>query len=177
MKGSEGRERKYPAQDQRTVGRRMKIERGRETSLGNFLSRHLIDTTTDNALANSSITHRIRKHSLQILRRRLPIARPGAISLDGLLRGALIRLEEFDLGGIHILHHVIGLPLLEAEAEAFVRVVFVIGLVLMVLDLDEVGVLGGGVEGKGDEGVDGSGFGDDFEGPRLHRIDQYGDLA
>ena len=37
----------------------------------------------------------------------------------------------------------------------------------MVFDADEAGVFGGGVEGEGDEGVDGGGFGDDFEGPGL----------
>ena len=45
------------------------------------------------------------------------------------------------------------------------RVVFVVGLVFVVFDLDEVGVDGGGVEGEGDEGVDGGGFGDEGEGP------------
>lgn len=46
-------------------------------------------------------------------------------------------------------------------------VVFVIGLIFMVLDLDEIGVDGGGVEGERDEGVDGGGFGNDGEGPGL----------
>ncbi len=46
-------------------------------------------------------------------------------------------------------------------------VVFVVGLVFVVLDADEVGVFGGRVEGEGDEGVDGGGFGDDAEGPGL----------
>lgn len=64
-----------------------------------------------------------------------------------------------------MLHDLIRLPLLEAEAEALVRVVLVVGLVFVVLDLDEVAVDGGGVEGEGDEGVDGGGLGDDFEGP------------
>ena len=64
-----------------------------------------------------------------------------------------------------MLHDLIRLPLLEGEAQPFVRVVFVVGLVLVVFDLDEVGVDGGGVEGEGDERVDGGGFGDDFEGP------------
>ncbi len=46
-------------------------------------------------------------------------------------------------------------------------VVFVVGLVFVVLDADEVGVFGGRVEGEGDDGVDGGGFGDDAEGPGL----------
>lgn len=66
-----------------------------------------------------------------------------------------------------MLHDLIGLPLLEGEADAFVRVVLVVGLVLVVLDADEVGVLRGRVEGEGDEGVDGGGLGDEFEGPGL----------
>ena len=64
-----------------------------------------------------------------------------------------------------MLHDLIRLPLLESETQPLVRVVLVVGLVLVVLDLDEVGVDGGGVEGEGDERVDGGGFGDDFEGP------------
>lgn len=46
-------------------------------------------------------------------------------------------------------------------------VIFVIGLIFVILDLDEIGVDGGGVEGKGDESVDGGGFGDEGEGPGL----------
>lgn len=61
----------------------------------------------------------------------------------------------------------IRLPLLEAEADPFVRVVFVVGLVFVVFDLDEVGIYGGGVEREGDEGVDSGGFRDEGEGPRL----------
>lgn len=82
-----------------------------------------------------------------------------------LLRRALICLKLLHLGAVHVLHDLIGLPLLEAEAETLVRVVLVVGLVFVVLDLDEVAVDGGGVEGEGDEGVDGGGLGDDFEGP------------
>ena len=78
---------------------------------------------------------------------------------------ALISFKRRHLRTIHILHDLIGLPLLEAEAQPLMGVVFVVGLVLVVFHLDEVGVYGGGVEGEGDEGVDGGGFGDDFEGP------------
>ena len=45
------------------------------------------------------------------------------------------------------------------------RVVLVIRLIFMVLDLDEVAVDGGWVEGEGDESVDGGGLGDDFKSP------------
>ena len=37
----------------------------------------------------------------------------------------------------------------------------------MVLDLDEVRIDRGGVEGEGDEGIDGSGLWNDLEGPGL----------
>ena len=66
-----------------------------------------------------------------------------------------------------MLHDRIGLPFLEAETQSLVGVVLVIGLVLVVLELDEVAVDGGRVEGEGDERIDGGGFGDDFEGPAL----------
>lgn len=64
-----------------------------------------------------------------------------------------------------MLSNLIRLPLLEAEAYALVGVVLVVGLVLVVLDAHEVRVDGLGVEGKGDEGVDCCGLGDDLEGP------------
>ncbi len=47
------------------------------------------------------------------------------------------------------------------------RIVFVVGLVLVVFHLDEIAVDGVGREGEGDERIDGCGFGDDFEGPTL----------
>lgn len=82
-----------------------------------------------------------------------------------LLAGPLIRFKLLHLRTIHMLHDLIRLPLLEGEAQPLVGVIFVVGLILVVLDLDEVAVDGGRVEGEGDEGVDGGGFGDDFEGP------------
>ena len=86
---------------------------------------------------------------------------------DLILPGALVLLKHLHLGAIHELHDLIGLPLLERKAEAFVAVVFVIGLVFVVFDTDEVGVCGGRVDREGDEGVDGGGFGNDFERPGL----------
>ncbi len=49
-----------------------------------------------------------------------------------------------------MLHDLISLPLFETEAKTFVRVVFVIGLIFVVFDLDEVGILGRRVEGERD---------------------------
>ena len=67
-------------------------------------------------------------------------------------------------------HNSISLPFLEREAETFVRVIFVICLIFVVFDADEVRVYGVGVKGEGDEGVDSGGFWDDFEGPGLGSI-------
>ena len=47
------------------------------------------------------------------------------------------------------------------------RIILIISLILVIFYLDEIGVGSGGVEGEGDEGIDGGGFGDDFEGPGL----------
>ena len=85
---------------------------------------------------------------LQLLNRRRSLLRqPTPILPHMLLPGALILLELLQLGTIHQLGHVIRLPLLELKPEAFVAVVFVVGLVFVVFDLDEVGVNGAGVEG------------------------------
>ena len=64
-----------------------------------------------------------------------------------------------------MLHHLICLPLLKAETQTLVRIVLVVRLIFVVLDLDEVAVDCGWVERQGDEGVNGGGFGNDFEGP------------
>ena len=82
-----------------------------------------------------------------------------------LLARAFIRLEFFYLRAVHKLHHLIGLPFLEAEPQPLVTIVLVVSLVLVILDLNKVAVNGRWVERQGDEGVDGGGFGDDFESP------------
>ena len=46
-----------------------------------------------------------------------------------------------------MLHNLIRLPFLEAETQPLVRVILVIRLIFVVLDLDEVAVDGGCVEG------------------------------
>lgn len=107
---------------------------------------------------------------LQLLRRRLSFRRTAPVRFHRRLGRSLVRLKLRDLGAIHVLHHLIGLPLLEAEAQPLVRVVLVVGLVLVVLDADEVGVLRLRVEREGDEGVDGGGLGDDLEGPGLEGV-------
>lgn len=84
-----------------------------------------------------------------------------------LLAGPFIGLELLHLLAVHVLHDLIGLPFLETEPHAFVRVVLVVGLIFVVFDLNEVGIDGLWIKGQADEGVDGGGFGDEFEGPRL----------
>lgn len=66
-----------------------------------------------------------------------------------------------------MLHHRIGLPLLEAEPHALMRVVLIVSLVFMVFHLDEVAVDGVWGEGEGDERVDGGRFGEELECPAL----------
>ena len=56
------------------------------------------------------------------------------------LPGLLIRLKDMHLRRIHMLHHGIRLPLLEAEAETLMRIIFVVRLVLVVLHLDEIAI-------------------------------------
>lgn len=64
-------------------------------------------------------------------------------------------------------YHIIGLPFLEAKAEPLVGVILIVGLILMVLDLDEIRIHSSWVKGEGDEGIDGGGFREEFESPRL----------
>ena len=60
---------------------------------------------------------------------------------------SLISLELLDFGAIHVLHNLVCLPFLKGETETLVRVVLVVRLIFVVLDLDEVAVDGGWVEG------------------------------
>jgi len=69
-----------------------------------------------------------------------------AVLSDWLLSSALVLLKVLDLVAVHVLDNVVGLPLLEAETSTLVRVVLVVGLVLVVLDLDEVRVNGVWIE-------------------------------
>ena len=102
-----------------------------------------------------------------ILDRRLALLPPTPVLPDMLLARALVLFKHGHLGAIHIFDDVIGLPLLEAEADALVRVVLIVGLVFVVLDLDELSVGGSGVERERDKRIDGRGFREQFEGPRL----------
>ena len=69
-----------------------------------------------------------------------------AVPVYTLLGSGLVLLKVLDLVAVHILDNVVCLPLLEAESQASVRVVLVVGLVFVVLDLDKVRVDSRGVE-------------------------------
>ena len=106
-----------------------------------------------------------RWHSLQVLDRGLTIFASTAIRVDSGFPGTRVLLEELDLFTVHMLRDLISLPFLEAKTDAFMRVVLVVGLILVVLNLDKVRVDGGGIKREGDEGVDGGGFGNELECP------------
>lgn len=57
-----------------------------------------------------------------------------------LLAGNLVSLERLDFFAVHVLRHLISLPLLESEAKSFVRVILVVRLIFVVLDPDKVTV-------------------------------------
>lgn len=62
------------------------------------------------------------------------------------LASVLVRLESRHLLAIHMLRNLICLPFLEAEAESFMTVIFIICLILVVLHSYEVAVHSFGVE-------------------------------
>lgn len=66
-----------------------------------------------------------------------------------------------------MLGDIVCLPLLEAETQAFVRVIFVIGLILVVLDTDEVRINCGRVKTQADKRIDGGLLVDSQESPAL----------
>ena len=66
-------------------------------------------------------------------------------------------------------HNLISLPLLEREAKTFMRVVFVVGLILVIFQLNEVGVDRRGIEGQGNKSIDRGGLWDELESPRLYQ--------
>lgn len=79
---------------------------------------------------------------VQLLRRCIALSGPTSILPDSLLSSAFVSLKCLDLRTIHHLHDIVRLPFLEGEPEALVAVVFVIGLIFVVLHLDEVAVDG-----------------------------------
>lgn len=76
--------------------------------------------------------------ALQVLNRCITFCLTTTILLRLHVAFALISLESLHLLSIHMLSHLVGLPLLEAKANPLVRVILIIRLVFVVFDLDEV---------------------------------------
>lgn len=72
--------------------------------------------------------------------RRLAILSTTAIGVNGCFCSALVGLELSNLWAVHVLHDLIRLPLLETETETLMRVILVVGLILVVFQLNEIGV-------------------------------------
>jgi hypothetical protein len=108
-----------------------------------------------------------RRKGLEALLRRIALLVTSAVLPHGLFGSALVLLEVLDLLGIHMLHHGICLPLLEAESQSLMAVVLVVCLIFVIFHLDEVRVHSVGVEAEGDQRVNRGRLGDDLESPRL----------
>jgi hypothetical protein len=104
---------------------------------------------------------------LEALLRRITLLVTSTILPHRLFGSTLVLLEVLDLLGIHMLHHGICLPLLEAEPQSLVAVVLVVRLIFVIFHLDEVRVHSVRVEAEGDQRIDRSRLGDDLESPRL----------
>lgn len=85
------------------------------------------------------ILHLSRCNPLQILLGGILVVIPATIFPHRFLGRSFINLELFHPWAVHILHHIICLPLLEA---------FAVGLVLVMLDLNKVRVDGVRVDGR-----------------------------
>ena len=68
---------------------------------------------------------------------------------------------------VQMIYNVIRLPFLEVEPEPFVRVVFLVGLIFMIFDLDEVRIDGCGIKRERNKAGDGGAFGDKCKRPGL----------
>lgn len=83
------------------------------------------------------------------------------------LRRALILLKLLQLGRVHMLHHMVRLPLLEVKPQPLMRVIFIVRLILMILDLHEIAIQRRGVQAQRHQAGDRGGFRDELEGPGL----------
>lgn len=77
----------------------------------------------------------------------------------------LISLESLHLFSIHMLSHLVSLPLLEAKPNPLVRVIFIICLVFVVLDLDKIRIDSVRVKRERNKRIDRRSLGDDLECP------------
>jgi len=82
-----------------------------------------------------------------------------------LLACVLVFIKVLHLFAVHVLHDVVCLPFLEAETNALMTIVLVVGLVLVVLDLNEIRIDRVRIERERDYGIDRGGLWDDFECP------------
>jgi hypothetical protein len=99
--------------------------------------------------------------------RRVAFLRTRSILPNMLLRCILISLKFLKLRRVHMLHHVISLPLLEAKPQPLMTVILIIGLILVILNLHEVAILGRRVQRQRDEPGDSRCLWDQTERPRL----------
>lgn len=77
----------------------------------------------------------------------------------------LISLESLHLFSIHMLSHLVSLPLLEAKPNPLVRVILIICLVFVVLDLDKIRIDSVRVKRERNKRIDSRSLGDDLECP------------
>ena len=148
--------------------KRLKIQGTGMTMLEMILPPSLQDSI-DRIHCHRSTTSRSSLHFIdqdirpsQILSRCLPLRSTTSILPNSLLPSTLIILKFLQLRTIHKLGHIIRLLFLEAKPETFMAVIFVIGLVLVILHLDEIAINGVWCEGQRDKSVEGCDFGDVF---------------
>lgn len=128
-------------------------------------SDQLADLVTIGCTRERATLCNIEISSCEVLLRRIALLVTGTVLPYCLLLGALILLKVLHLVTVHDLNHIVGLPFFEVEAESLVAVVLVICLVLVVFDLNEIGVDSAGVEGEGDQGINCGFLWDDLKGP------------
>jgi hypothetical protein len=90
-----------------------------------------------------------------------------------LLIRPFILFKLLQLRRIHMLNHIIRLPLLEAKSHALMAIILIIGLVLVVLDLHKLAVLCRGIQAQRHQTGDGGGLGDEAKCPGLLVFELY----
>jgi hypothetical protein len=90
-----------------------------------------------------------------------------------LLIRPFILFKLLQLRRIHMLDHIIRLPLLEAKTHTLMTIILVVGLVLVVLDLHKLAVLCRGIQAQRHQTGDCGGLGDEAEGPGLLVFELY----
>jgi hypothetical protein len=99
--------------------------------------------------------------------RRTPLLLPRPIRPNTLLRRPPIRLKLLQLRRVHMLNHMIRLPLLERKPQPLMAIVLVIRLILVILDLHELVRPRRGIQAQAHEPRDCSRLGQQPECPRL----------